>query len=87
MSAAERARLRGRVARSPGCPRSSEGTALGELIAGARRARATATSSSISQKIVSKAEGRVRRLSSVDPRRRGAASWPPCSARSRRWSS
>ena len=56
-----------RSARSPGCRRSARGCALGADDRRPRRARRTATWSSISQKVVSKAEGQVRKLSSVTP--------------------
>ena len=50
------------------------------------RARATATSLVVSQKVVSKAEGRVRELAEVEPGERATSS-PPSSARTRGWSS
>ena len=59
--------------------------ALGELIAGPAEL-ADGDVVVISQKVVSKAEGRMRRLSSVIPAPR-RASWRRCSARSRPWSS
>ena len=73
--------MRGRAA----CPSSAEGMEVGEEIA-ARAELEDGDVVVISQKIVSKAEGRVRKLSRScrAPKR---ASSPPCSARSRPWSS
>ncbi|HET7177418.1 MAG TPA: coenzyme F420-0:L-glutamate ligase, partial [Solirubrobacterales bacterium] len=55
-----------RVIPVPGLPEIAEGTALGELIA-ARAEPRDGDVVVVSQKIVSKAEGRLRRLSSVIP--------------------
>ena len=57
--------------RSRGCRRSARGTPLGALIA-ERAELADGDVVVVSQKVVSKAEGRVRRLSAAIPERRGA---------------
>ena len=68
-----------------GIPEVEEGAPLGLMIATAAELR-DGDIVVISQKIVSKAEGRVRDLATVEPSS-SAASWPPRSERTRAWSS
>ena len=74
-----------RGVRGRGLPEIEEGASLGELIA-ARAEIETGDVLVISQKIVSKAEGRLAGSARSSPAPKRASS-PPYSARSRPWSS